>query len=69
VRDAAVREKGFRQYLSSKITAARRLIYDLAKPINGAGVDGLLKDFSGVPTNVSNTCLFESKIPWIDSLL
>jgi hypothetical protein len=69
VRDAAVREKGFQQYLSSKITAARRLIYDLAKPINGAGVDGLLKDFSGVPTNVSNTCLFESKIPWIDSLL
>ena len=50
----AVRQTGFRQYLASKVTAARHLIYNLAKPITGAGVEGLLKDFSGVPTKVSN---------------
>jgi hypothetical protein len=49
----AIRIKGFRQYMANKVAAARRLIYDLAKPITGAAVDGFLKEFSGVPTKVS----------------
>ena len=54
VRDMAIREKGFRQYLALKIEAARRVIYDLARPIAGVAVDRLLKEFSGVPTKASD---------------
>jgi len=50
----AIRIQGFRNYMASRVEAARRLIYDLAKPITGTGVDGLLKEFSGVPTKVSS---------------
>ncbi len=53
-RDMAIRIQGFRNYMASKVEAAQRLIYDFAKPITGAGVDGLLKEFSGVPTKVSS---------------
>jgi hypothetical protein len=53
VRDMAIRVKGFRKYMASKVEAARRLIYEFAKPITGVAVDGLLKEFSGVPTKVS----------------
>ena len=53
-RDMEIRIQGFRNYMASKVEAARRLIYNLAKPITGAGVDGLLKEFSGVPTKVSS---------------
>jgi hypothetical protein len=56
-RDIAIRIQGCRKYMASRVEAARRLIYDFAKPITGAGVDGLLKEFSGVPTKVS-TFLF-----------
>lgn len=61
VHDMAIRERGFRQYLASKVTAAQHLIYNLAKPIAGAGVEGLLKDFSGVPTKVRNIWLINSE--------
>jgi len=57
VRDIAIREKGFRQYLAHKVEAARKMIYDLAKPITGAAVDGILKEFSGVPTKASGKSL------------
>ena len=53
VRDMAIRVSGFRKYMASKVEAARRLIYEFAKPIAGVAVDGLLKEFSGVPTKVS----------------
>jgi hypothetical protein len=39
--------------LAHKVEAARKMIYDLAKPITGAAVDGLLKEISGVPTKAS----------------
>ena len=48
-----MRVKEFRQYMANKVEAARKAIYDLAKPITGAAVDGYLKEFSGVPTKVS----------------
>ncbi len=50
--DITVRIKKFRQYMSTKVRAARRFVYELAKPITGAAVEGLLKDISGVPTQV-----------------
>ena len=55
--DMAIHEKGFRRYLASKVEAARKMIYDFAKPITGAAVDGLLKEFSGIPTKVSGNFL------------
>lgn len=48
-----IRVKQFREYMVNKVEAARNLIYGLAKPITGTAVEGLLKDFSGVPTKVS----------------
>ena len=39
--------------MAHKVEAACKQIYGLAKPITGAAVEGLLKDFSGVPTKVS----------------
>ncbi len=51
-RDMLIRVTGFRQYMGNKVSQARRFIYDLAKPITGAAVEGLLKDFSGIPTQV-----------------
>jgi hypothetical protein len=57
VRDVAIREKGFRQYLAHKVEAAQKMIYDLARPITGAAVDRLLKEFSGVPTKASDKFL------------
>jgi hypothetical protein len=54
--------------MASRVEAARRLIYDLAKPITGAGVDGLLKEFSGVPTKVSSL-LFQRNSPLILPIL
>ena len=58
--DIAIHTQGSWNYMASKVEAARR-IYDLAKPITGTGVYGLLKEFSGVPTKVSS--LFFSKTP------
>jgi hypothetical protein len=52
VRDMTIRVKQFRQYMANRVEAARRAIYDFAKPITGVAVEGLLKEFSGVPTKV-----------------
>ena len=49
----AIRVKQFWQYMVNKVEAARRAIYDFAKPITGVAVEGHLKEFSGVPTKVS----------------
>jgi ABC-type nickel/cobalt efflux system permease component RcnA len=38
--------------MADRVEIARRAIYALAKPIGGAAVDALLKEFSGVPTEV-----------------
>lgn len=54
--DMTIRVKEFREYMANKVEAAHKLVYGLAKPITGAAVDGLLKDFSGVPTKVSVSC-------------
>jgi hypothetical protein len=53
VHDMTIRVQQFREYMAHKVEAARKQIYGLAKPITGAAVEGLLKDFSGVPTKVS----------------
>ena len=50
--DIAVRIKQTRTFLGNLVKKARKLIYKDAKPINGSGVDDLLKGFSGVPTAV-----------------
>jgi hypothetical protein len=47
--------------MASKVEAARRLIFEFAKPITGVAVDGLLKEFSGVPTKVSAHFFLQSK--------
>ena len=49
----AIRIKQFRQYMANKVAAARRMIYEFAKPITGPAVEACLKEFSGVPTKVS----------------
>ena len=53
VHDMTIRVKQFRQYMTNKVEAARRAIYDFAKPITGVDVERYLKEFSGVPTKVS----------------
>jgi len=42
----------FRRYMADKVKAARRVIYQNARPITGTDVEALLKSFSGVPTEV-----------------
>lgn len=51
-RDMATRIYKFRHYMAEKVQGARNAIYSLAKPINGAAVEAILKEFSGVPTVV-----------------
>lgn len=51
--DQKARSESPRVYQISKVQKARAFIYKGAKPINGANVEALLKDFSGVPTIVS----------------
>jgi hypothetical protein len=41
-----------RTFMFEKVASARKYIYALAKPISGANVENLLKEFSGVPTMV-----------------
>ena len=53
--DIAVRLKSTRSFLVGLVKKARKLIYKDAKPINGSGVDDILKGFSGVPTEVRCT--------------
>lgn len=38
--------------MADRVQAAHYAIYSLAKPINGAAVEGILKEISGVPTVV-----------------
>ena len=45
----------FRHYMADKVKAARRVIYQDARPITGTNVEALLKSFSGVPTEVRVT--------------
>ena len=40
-------------YLLEKVQQARRVIYKLGQAVAGAGVDGILKATSSVPTVVS----------------
>lgn len=58
-RDIMVRVNKFRVYMAEKVALARKAIYESAKPINGAAVEGLLKEFSGVPTQV---CIFLNNV-------
>jgi hypothetical protein len=48
--------------MSDKVAAARRAIYDLAKPIRSTAVEDLLKSFSGVPTVVSSQNLMHPQL-------
>ena len=45
-------KKSARTFLANLVKKARKLIYKDAKAINGTGVDDILKEFSGVPTQV-----------------
>jgi hypothetical protein len=38
--------------MADRVKNARKAIYALAKPINSTAVEALLKEFSGVPTEV-----------------
>ena len=51
--DSAFRISGIRQYLHTKVQAARDLVYQLGHAVAGARVDALLKSSSSVPTIVS----------------
>lgn len=47
-----VRRQEQRVYHAAKVVKARNLIYKKAKPITGANVEALLKEYSAVPTIV-----------------
>jgi hypothetical protein len=47
-----VRISRFRSYIADKVEIARKAIYVLGKPIGSTAVEALLKEFSGVPTEV-----------------
>lgn len=51
--DSAFRISGIRQYLCTKVQAARDLVYQVGHAVAGARVDALLKSTSSVPTIVS----------------
>lgn len=51
--DINFRVKQVRRYLSDKVQQARRIVYKLGQAVAGAGVDGVLKSTSSVPTVVS----------------
>jgi len=59
--DVIVRVTQLRTYLAGKVSSARKAIYNLAKPINGAAVEDLLKAFLGVPTEVSYSICFHEE--------
>jgi len=56
--DFRFRLREARRYLSDKVQQARRIVYKLGQAVAGAGVDGVLKATSSVPTVVST--LFRS---------
>ena len=51
--DVNFRVKDVRRYLSDKVQQARRIVYKLGQAVAGAGVNGILKSTSSVPTVVS----------------
>lgn len=51
--DVDFRLKSIRRYLIDKVQQARRIVYGLGQAVAGAGVDGVLKETSSVPTIVS----------------
>ena len=51
-RDITIRISRFQSYMADKVEIARKAIYALGKPIGSAAVEVLLKEFSGVPTEV-----------------
>lgn len=55
--DSSFRTRGIREYLRSKVQAARDLVYQVGHAVTGARVDGLLKLTSSVPTIVSKYLL------------
>jgi hypothetical protein len=58
IRDLSQRISNPRNILHDAVQTARRFIYQLGLPINGAAVDQLLKPTSSVPTVVSHVCFF-----------
>jgi hypothetical protein len=50
--DSNFRVSGIRRYLLKKVQLARNLVYQLGHAVAGAGVNGLLKLTSSVPTIV-----------------
>ena len=57
VPDSSFRVRGIREYLRSKVQAARDLIYQVGHGVASTHVDGLLKLTSSVPTIVSQDLL------------
>lgn len=53
MRDMARRVQQARRYFSDKVQAARDTIYRLGYGLKSTLVENLLKDYSGVPTEVS----------------
>lgn len=51
--DIAIRLNRAQKFMAEQVETARRAIYHLGHPIKGKAVEDLLKDFSGVPTQVS----------------
>ena len=68
VRDLAQRISHARNILYDVVQTARRSIYQLAIPINGAAVEQLLKPTSSVPTvvrhavSISSDCVFSYRL-------
>jgi hypothetical protein len=50
--DFVFRSSSVRQYLRTKVQAARNFVYRMGHAVAGARVDGLLKSTSSVPTMV-----------------
>ena len=64
--DLNFRLKDVRKYLSDKVQQARRIVYKLGQAVAGAGVNGVLKPTSLVPTIVS--ALLHSQLIISDSI-
>ena len=58
--DSTFRISGIWQCLHKKVQVARNLVYRLGHAVAGAGVNGLLKLTSSVPTIVSGVVLADS---------
>lgn len=54
IRDIKTRIHSLRVFMYDNVVKARKLIYEKANSVIGSGVDGWLKEISGVPTMVSD---------------